>query len=108
MPARARWNIGIRVMSLLGLFHSVKLPKVVRSSPEERVKHSVRENLALATDLVLVVEPDGAISRIEQPTRSGLKGFDDAPVDRSCAGFQTKIEIFRIVDLLDRLIIAPV
>jgi stearoyl-CoA desaturase (delta-9 desaturase) len=43
--------IGIRLMSLVGLFHSVKLPKVVPSTPEERVKHSVRLKQHGAADL---------------------------------------------------------
>jgi stearoyl-CoA desaturase (delta-9 desaturase) len=34
--------IGIRLLSLVGLAHSVKLPKVVPSTPEERVKHSLK------------------------------------------------------------------
>jgi len=40
--------VGIRLMSLVGLFHSVKLPKIVKSSPEERLKHSVKVRLAMA------------------------------------------------------------
>jgi stearoyl-CoA desaturase (delta-9 desaturase) len=40
--------IGIRLMSVLGLFHSVKLPKLVQSTPEERAKHSVRTKRALS------------------------------------------------------------
>jgi fatty-acid desaturase len=38
--------IGIRVMSLLGLAHSVKLPRPAATTPEERVKHSVRVKTA--------------------------------------------------------------
>jgi hypothetical protein len=36
---------------------------------------------ALRTEVVLIIEADGAISGTEQPARAGLPGFDDAAVD---------------------------
>ena len=39
--------IGIRLMSLVGLFHSVKLPKLVPSTIDDRVKHSSRREETL-------------------------------------------------------------
>lgn len=36
---------------------------------------------ALRTEVVLVIEADGAISSTEQPVRAGLPGFDSAAVD---------------------------
>jgi stearoyl-CoA desaturase (delta-9 desaturase) len=56
--------IGIRLMSLVGLFHSVKLPKLVPSTPEERVKHSLK----VARDLVAKARPlDGETELVGAP-----------------------------------------
>lgn len=36
---------------------------------------------SLSVDVVMAVEPDGAISRAEVTRATGLKGFDEAPID---------------------------